>query len=77
MVKVCYNRLSEFENRVLRKICGCKRDEITGLWRRLHKEQIYDLYLIEGSNQEIEMGGPCGTHGIYMRGSYRVLVSKY
>jgi hypothetical protein len=29
-------------NRVLRKIFGPKRDEVTGEWRRLHNEQVYD-----------------------------------
>ena len=33
-----------FENRVLREIFGSKRDDITGKWRRLHKEELYDLY---------------------------------
>jgi hypothetical protein len=34
-----------FENRVLRKIFGTKRDEVTGEWRKLHKEELNDLYL--------------------------------
>jgi hypothetical protein len=38
------HRLRVFENRVLRKIFGPKRDEVTGEWRRLHKEELYDLY---------------------------------
>jgi hypothetical protein len=33
-----------FENRVLRRIFGTKRNEATGEWRRLHKEELYDLY---------------------------------
>jgi hypothetical protein len=33
-----------FENRVLRRICGPKRDEVTGEWRRLHNEELYDQY---------------------------------
>jgi hypothetical protein len=37
------HRLRVFENRVLRKIFGPKRDEVTGEWRRLHKEELYDL----------------------------------
>jgi hypothetical protein len=31
------------ENRVLRKIPGPARDEVTGQWRRLHNEELYDL----------------------------------
>jgi hypothetical protein len=33
-----------FENRVLRKIFGPKRDEVTGEWRKLHIEELRDLY---------------------------------
>jgi hypothetical protein len=33
-----------FEYRVLRKIFGVEGDEITGEWRRLHKEELHDLY---------------------------------
>jgi hypothetical protein len=33
-----------FENRVLRRIFGPKRDEVTGGWRKLHNEQLHDLY---------------------------------
>jgi len=37
-------RLRVFENRVLRRIFGRKRDEVTGVWRRLHNEELNDLY---------------------------------
>ena len=37
-------RLRVFENRVLRKIFGPKRDEVTGVWRKLHNEELNDLY---------------------------------
>ena len=33
-----------FENRVLRRIFGSKRDEVTGEWRKLHNEELNDLY---------------------------------
>ena len=33
-----------FENRVLRGIFGPKRDEVTGEWRKLHNEELNDLY---------------------------------
>ena len=33
-----------FENRVLRKIFGPKRDEVIGEWRKLHNEELRDLY---------------------------------
>jgi hypothetical protein len=33
-----------FENKVLRRIFGPKRDEVTGEWRKLHNEELHDLY---------------------------------
>jgi hypothetical protein len=36
--------LGVFENRVLRWIFGPKRDEVTGEWRKLHNEELRDLY---------------------------------
>jgi hypothetical protein len=36
--------LGVFENRVLRRISGPKRDEVTGEWRKLHNEELNDLY---------------------------------
>jgi hypothetical protein len=39
------HRLRVFEwNRVLRRIFGLKRDEVTGGWRKLHNEELRDLY---------------------------------
>jgi hypothetical protein len=37
-------RLRVFENKVLRRIFGPKRDEVTGGWRELHNEELHDLY---------------------------------
>jgi len=37
-------RLRVFENRLLRRIFGRKRDEVTGYWRQLHNEDLNDLY---------------------------------
>jgi len=37
-------RLREIENRVLRRIFGSKRGEVTGKWRILHNEELNDLY---------------------------------
>jgi hypothetical protein len=33
-----------FENRVLRRIFGPKRDQVTGEWRKLHNEELHNLY---------------------------------
>jgi len=38
------HRLRVFENRVLRRVFGPKRDEVTGEWRKLHNEDLNDLY---------------------------------
>jgi hypothetical protein len=37
-------RLRVFENRVLRRVFGPKRDEVTGEWKKLHNEELNDLY---------------------------------
>jgi hypothetical protein len=37
-------RLRVFENRVLRRIFGPERDEVTGGWRKLHNEELHGLY---------------------------------
>jgi len=38
------SRLMVFENRVLRRIFGPRRDEVTWEWRKLHNEEVSDLY---------------------------------
>jgi hypothetical protein len=38
------HRLRVFENRVLRRIFGPKRDEVTGEWSKLHSEELHNLY---------------------------------
>jgi len=49
-------RLRVFENRVLRRVFEPKRDEVTGEWRKLHNEELNDLYcspnLLVLSNRE-------------------------
>jgi hypothetical protein len=55
-----------FENRVLRRIFGPKRDEATGEWRRLHNEELHDLITKYYSGNQIdknETGGACSTYG--------------
>jgi hypothetical protein len=56
-----------FENRVLRRIFGPKRDEATGEWRRQHNEEYHShsLSLTISGNQieKNEMGGVCSTYG--------------
>jgi hypothetical protein len=38
------HRLRVFENRILRRIFGPKRDEVTGEWRKLYNEELHNLY---------------------------------
>jgi hypothetical protein len=50
-------RLRVFENRVLRRIFGPKRDEVTGGWRELHNEELHDLYSSPGIVRVIKARG--------------------
>jgi hypothetical protein len=43
-ISTLQRRLRVFENRVLRRIFGPKRDEVTGEWRKLHNNELHDLY---------------------------------
>jgi hypothetical protein len=38
------HRLRVFEKRVLRRIFGPERDEVTGVWRTLHNDELHDMY---------------------------------
>jgi hypothetical protein len=44
------HRLRVFENRVLRRIFGPKKDEETGKWRKLHNEELHKLVLLTKHN---------------------------
>jgi hypothetical protein len=62
------SRLRVSENRVLRRIFGPKRDEVISKWRRLHNDELNDLYssLTICSGDQIdnnEMGGACSAYG--------------
>jgi hypothetical protein len=50
------HRLRVFENKVLRRIFGPKRNEVTGEWRRLHNEELYDVYSSRNIIQVIKSG---------------------
>jgi hypothetical protein len=57
-----------FENRVLRRIFGPKRDDVTGVWRKLHNEELHNLYsspniIFNDQVKEDEMGRACSTNG--------------
>jgi len=73
-------RLREFENRVLRRIFEPKKDEITGEWRKLHNEELNDLYSSPNTLQVIilrKMRRAGHVEHIGGRRRYRVLVGKY
>jgi len=68
-----------FENRVLRRILGPKKDEITGEWRKLH-EELHDLYSLPNivrviKSRRMRWAGHVARLG-EMRGAYRVFVGK-
>jgi hypothetical protein len=71
-------RLRVFENRVLRRIFGPKRDEATGEWRRLHKEELNDLHSSPNiirviKPRRMRWAGHVASIG-EKRGAYRILV---
>jgi len=50
-------RLRVFDNMVLRRIFGPKRDEVTGEWRRLHNDELNDLYCSQNIVRVIKSRG--------------------
>ena len=73
-------RLREFENRVPRRIFGPRRDEITGEWRKLHIEELNDLYASPNifrviKSRRMRWAGHI-AHMEEWRGVYRILVGK-
>jgi len=74
------HRLRVFENRVLRRIFWPKRDDVTGEWRKLHNEELNDLYpspnivrVIKSTRVRLAVHVARMVEG---RGVYRVLVGK-
>ena len=73
-------RLRVFENRVLRRVFGPKRDEVTGEWRKLHNEELSDLYSLLNivrvvKSRRMRWAGHVACMG-EGRGVHRVMVGK-
>ena len=73
-------RLRVFENRVLRRVFGPKRDEVTGEWRKLHNEELSDLYSLPNivrvvKSRRMRWAGHVARMGERID-VYRVLVGK-
>jgi len=73
-------RLRVFENRVLRRIFGPKRDEVPREWRKVHNEELNDLYSIPNifrviKSRRMRWAGHVTRKG-ERRSIYRVLVGK-
>jgi len=73
-------RLRVFENRVLRRVFGPKRDEVTGEWRKLHSEELNDLYSSPNivrviKSRRMRWAGHVALMG-ESRDIYRILVGK-
>ena len=73
-------RLRVFENRMLRRIFGLKRDDVTGEWRKLHNEELNNLYSSPNTlrvikSRRMRWAGHVACMG-ERRGMYRVLVAK-
>jgi hypothetical protein len=69
-----------FEKRVLRRIFGPKRDEVTGEWRKLHNEELRDLYSSPSiiriiKSRRMRWVGHVARMG-EKRNAYRLLVGK-
>jgi hypothetical protein len=69
-----------FENGVLRRIFGPKREEVTGEWRKLHNEELKGFYASLNivqvmKSRRMRWGGHVARIGV-RRGVYRVLVGK-
>jgi hypothetical protein len=74
------HRVRVFENRVLRRIFGPKRDEVTGEWRRLHNEELNDLYpspnIIRVTKSRRMRWAGHVARMVEGRGAYRILVGR-
>jgi hypothetical protein len=57
------HRVWLFENRAMKRIFGPKRDEVTGGWRKLHKDELHNLYSFPRTTRMIKSRKMIG-HGM-------------
>jgi hypothetical protein len=74
------DRLGLFENRVLRRIFGPKREKVVGGWRRLHNEELHNLYTSPNivntiTSRSMRWAGHVACTG-KMKNTYKILAGK-
>jgi hypothetical protein len=74
------HRIRVFENSLLRRIFGPKRDEVTSEWRKLHSEKLNDLYFVPNivrviKSRRMRWVGHL-AHMVERRGIHRILMGK-
>jgi hypothetical protein len=57
------HRLKVFENRVLRRIFGPRRDEVTGDWMKLHNEELHNMYSSPNKSRRMRWAGHVARMG--------------
>jgi hypothetical protein len=80
ILSTCFQSWRVFENRVLTRVFGPKRDEVTGGWRKLHNEKLHDMYSWSSINRMMKSRRMrWAGHVVLMeakRNAYRILVGK-
>jgi hypothetical protein len=81
-VKLCFSSTREghvlmmFENRVLRRIFGPMKERVGGGWRRLHNEELNNLYTSPYIIRVMKSRMRCAAHMGEMRNKYNILVRR-
>jgi hypothetical protein len=70
------HRLRVYDNRVLRRIFGPKDEEVAGGWRRLHNEELHNVYTSPNVIRVIKLRRMACSMQAEMRSSYKIMVVK-